>query len=202
MDQKVVDAAREFAVNKLTSSLPPQISFHDFNHTQTVVSVSLEIGKSEGISENELRLLEIAAWFHDLGYPQQVEGHERIGASMAHEFLSEYNADPAEISVVEKIILSTEMKKSPDNLLEKIIRDADMAHLGMDNAKERSLFLKDEKEAMLGLKYSDEEWLQVNYDFYKDHRYNTKTAREKFGSKKKTYIDLMFKRLNRNNSVD
>lgn len=202
MDQNVVDAAREYAASKLARNLHPQISFHDFEHTKTVVNVSLEIGKAEGVSENDLRILEVAAWFHDLGYPREVEGHEKIGAHMARNFLLDLNVDLSEIEKVERIILSTRLIEKPHSLLEEIIRDADMAHLGMSNAKERSLLLRDEKEAMLGIKHSDKEWLKINYAFYKDHRYNTKTADEMFGAKKQAYLDLMYKGLHRDNSGD
>jgi len=197
MDQNTVEAARNFATRKLASNLHPQISFHDLEHTKTVVDVSLEIGKAEGVSENDLRLLEVAAWFHDLGYPKQVEGHEKIGANIAKDFLLDHHVDLKEIEKVERIILSTQLSRKPESLLEEIIRDADLAHLGMDNAKDRSLLLRDEKEAILGEKYTVQEWLKINYDFYKNHRYHTKAAREKFSSKKRAYLDLMYKSLNR-----
>jgi len=198
MDQDVVIAAKSFAVNQLSSNLHPKISFHDLQHTQTVVSVSTDLAKAEGVSENDISILQVAAWFHDLGYPIKVEGHEKIGAEMVREFLSGQNVNSEEIKKVEGLIESTEISKKPQNLLEKIIRDADMAHLGMSNAKERSLKLREEREAMLSLSYSDKEWLKINYDFYKDHRYNTRTAREKYGHKKDAYLEWMRKRLNPN----
>jgi len=195
MHPKVVEAARLFALNQLSSNLPPQIKFHDLEHTRTVVEAALEIGKGEGVHDNDLRILEIAAWFHDLGYPQQADGHEKIGAGMAREFLLKRDADLHEIEKVERLILSTDVTSEPKDLLEKIIRDADMAHLGMKDSRLRSLLLREEKEAMFGESYSDTEWLQINYNFFKNHRYNTPTARKKFGPKKEEYLQLMSKSL-------
>ena len=193
MDQYVVDAARTFAVSHLSSSLHPQIKFHDLEHTKTVVSASHEIALEEGVSENDLQLLEVAAWFHDLGYPKQVEGHEKIGAEMARDFLLQYPVSKTEIACVERIILSTEMIRKPNSFLEKIIRDADMAHLGMENAADRSRLLREEREAMLNLSYSDAEWLKTNIDFYEGHAYNTETAKRLFGSMKDQHLRSMKK---------
>jgi hypothetical protein len=195
MDPNVVDAAKSFAVEQLSSNLHPQIKFHDLQHTQTVVEASLEIGKGEGVSENDLRILEVAAWFHDLGYSQRADGHEKIGAQMAREFLHEQNVDDPEIKNVERIILSTEVNTKPKDKLEEIIRDADMAHLGMKDSRIRSLLLREEKEAMSGESYSDTEWLEINYSFFKNHRYNTHSAQIKYGPKKEEYMQLMHKSL-------
>mgnify|MGYP006282446115 CR=1 FL=1 len=200
MDPNVVKAAKLFALNQLSSNLPPQIKFHDLQHTRTVVEASFEIGKGEGVSENDLRILEVAAWFHDLGYHQQVDGHEKIGAQMAREFLHEQNVNDAEIENVERVILSTEVNSKAKDKLEEIIRDADMAHLGMKDSRIRSLLLREEKEAMFGESYSDTEWLEINYSFFKNHRYNTRTAQIKYGPKKEEYMQMMRKSLIRRTS--
>ncbi len=196
MDQSIVNSARDFAISRLSADLPSYIKYHDLFHTETVVSGVLNIGQGEGLSDNELQLLEVAAWFHDLGYLDRVEGHESLSAEMVDEFLREKGFDnKAEIEIIKGLIRSTEMGFSATSKLEMIIQDADMAHLGLVGAIERSQLLKEEKEDITGEKIGEKEWIQTNLEFYSNHEYHTETARKEFGPSKAEHLKLMEKNL-------
>lgn len=197
MERKVVAAARKYAEEIFATNYNSVLVFHDLVHTRTVVAAVSEIGEGEGVSPDEIAILQVAAWFHDLGYLQNPVGHEQISASMARKFLSDFEVPASEIKLVEDLILSTEINQVPKNMLEEIIRDADMAHLGMENAKERSDFLRIEQEALKKKSFSNREWLKTNIDFYNGRSYYTATARSLFESGKDRHLANMREKLNK-----
>src|SRR5690606_4343989 len=78
---------------------------------------------------------------------------------------------------IKSLILSTKVPQNPQNLLEEIICDADLYHLGSEGFLEQSLLLKREKE------YSEQreipliDWLKQTRDFMLKHQYNTDYAK-------------------------
>ena len=50
--------------------------FHDIQHIKNVVEAVQLVGKKCGLGQRELKLLQLAAWFHDCGYTEGAEGHE------------------------------------------------------------------------------------------------------------------------------
>ena len=75
---------------------------------------------------------------------QEVSLSERIGL----QFLQERQASPELISQVTGCIAATRIPQTPTNLMEKIICDADLFHLGTEQFREKSRLLRDELEAL------------------------------------------------------
>ena len=188
MDSSIVQAAKNFATEKLSSELPAHAKYHDLAHTQTVVSEVRDLATKEGVDENTIRCLSVAAWFHDLGYLKKVQGHEVISADLAADFLSNLDATDAERKLVCRLIRVTEMKNKPADKLEMLMRDADLAHLGLDIAAERSELLRQEKEILLSQPIKKLDWDRMNVDFFETHGYFTEAAKEKYGPAKEAYL--------------
>jgi len=55
----------EYIFGLFKNELPPQVVYHNYDHTLLVVKNVIEIGESENISIEDLELLQLAAWFHD-----------------------------------------------------------------------------------------------------------------------------------------
>ncbi|MFX5730408.1 HD domain-containing protein, partial [Acinetobacter baumannii] len=60
--------AYQFMINKLESGLPPYLSYHNIDHTKSVIEPSELLAAREGIYGDELLLLQTAALFHDSGF--------------------------------------------------------------------------------------------------------------------------------------
>ena len=54
-----------------------------------------------------------AAWLHDTGFVQTIEGHEAASLEIAEEFLSGEGYDRHKIEMVKACILTTKMPQSP-----------------------------------------------------------------------------------------
>jgi len=166
----------EYIIATLTEKLPSEIIYHSVQHTKDVVASSLEIGSKEKISDSDLEILQIAAWFHDVGYTRSCGNHESSSAAMAFEFLSERNYPEADIAKVKDCIMATQMPQEPKNELGEIICDADMLHLASDDYFQKAELLHDEMEKIQSCKISTHEWLLMNQDFLKRHAFFTNYA--------------------------
>ncbi|HKL39855.1 MAG TPA: Pycsar system effector family protein [Cryomorphaceae bacterium] len=187
MDQQIVQSAKEFATEKLANGLPPYAKYHDLEHTLTVASEVRDLALKEGIETNNIRCLEVAAWFHDLGYLQRIQGHEALSAEIADEFLSKQEISKEERELVHRLIHATEMTGKPQDKLEMLMRDADLAHLGLEVAAERSDLLRQEREILLGHSLKKSDWAKMNVEFFEKHGYFTDAAKEKYGPQKDKY---------------
>ncbi|MCH2214334.1 MAG: DUF5706 domain-containing protein [Flavobacteriales bacterium] len=191
MEQNIVTAAEEFAIQKLKNELPEYAKYHDLVHTKIVAREVADLALKEGLDDNKQSLLKVAAWFHDLGYLHRADGHEKLSAEIADGFLAEQGASESDRQHVRRIILATEMKYEPQDILEELIRDADLAHLGMSEFEERSELLRQEKGILLNSPIKRAQWLKMNIEFFETYRYHTKSAIEKYGAKKQAHLESL-----------
>lgn len=137
-----------------------------------------EILTAEEVEESDRLALNLAAWFHDVGYINRDEGHELEGQLIAESFLKENQVDVEMIDKVKKLIAATNLNYEPQNHLEKIIKDADFSHFGDRNFQKISFQLKCEIEQKENVEISEAEWNRRNYDFLtKQHRFYTDYAK-------------------------
>ncbi len=102
---------------------------------------------------------------------------------IAEEFLRNRNFDNGVISSVINYIAATRMPQEPHNILEKIICDADFAHLASIAYLPKISLLRKEWSYFLGMNFLDEEWKTLNITFLSNHSYHTnfgKTIMEKY----------------------
>ncbi|MCZ4407282.1 DUF5706 domain-containing protein [Cryomorphaceae bacterium 1068] len=191
MDQSIVKAAEAHATERLSADLPAYVKYHDLQHTCMVVAEVKDLAEKEGVDSNTINTMQVAAWFHDLGYLKKVEGHEVLSSEIVEEFLKEYEVSEEEHQLICRLILATEMDFEPTDKLEEIIRDADLAHLGMDVAAERSDLLREEKEILQGIPIKKSDWAKMNIEFLEKYGYYTDSAKKKYGGKKQAYLDTL-----------
>ncbi|MFY0653543.1 MAG: HD domain-containing protein [Cyclobacteriaceae bacterium] len=185
----------EFAKQVLTEKLPKEMVYHSLEHTLDVVSAVEEIGKGSGLSDEEIELVLIAAWFHDLGYCESLEEHELKSVEMVKRFLAPYDLDEEELAKVAGCIMATEMPQTPKSLLEEVICDADLVHLSTQEYCDRADKLKSELAYSKNLPLTDEEWLKMNVNFMKEREYFTEYARTQFADGKSQNLKLVKKNL-------
>lgn len=171
--------------------LGQDILYHTISHTIEVVDAVEIIGKAERITEDDLEILFIAAWFHDTGHFHCCNGHEEQSTIYAKEYLDKLSYPVEKIEKILQCIRATKIPQHPSNKLEEIICDADMCHLGEVNIKERGELLRQELE-LRGIKIlSDYEWMTHSINFFDQHHYFTEFARKKYGEQKKKNLNKM-----------
>lgn len=163
----------EYHATKLLLSLPDIIVYHNLNHTRDVVKAAQKIGSYVDLSDEEMEILLISAWFHDTGFKNVYEKHEEESIKYVKDFFKvvEYPAENQEKII--DCITSTRIDVEPETLIERVLHDADFIHLSKKSYFDRLLLLKSEKEKSTGKKIPDHIWYEENLKFLSNHRYYT-----------------------------
>ncbi|MBE2223888.1 MAG: HD domain-containing protein [Anaerolineae bacterium] len=180
-----------YAFNRLRGELSPKLTYHNLWHTQNdVVLGCLQIASEMHIAEEERRLLEVSAAFHDIGFVEEYANHELNGARIATEVLPAFGYSDREITMVTGMIMATRLPQSPATLLEEILADADFGVLGREDFFMRNLGLKQEW-ANYGRVVSAKKWYEEQLAFLEGHAYFTKTARKLRDPLKQKHIIML-----------
>jgi predicted metal-dependent HD superfamily phosphohydrolase len=191
----ITKKVEQYVTSLLTEKLHKHIYFHNLKHTRQVLKAAREISEKMKINDKEKELMEIAIWFHDTGFIKDYINHEEESAKIAEAFLKEQNYPEDEINVIKKAILKTNIDTLPDSKIEKIIRDADLAHISKKAGVKRGDLLRKELYFFCNKEFSDEEWLKVDKDFYKNVNYFTDFARKNWQPKVKKNISRIEKKI-------
>ncbi len=195
ISSSIINEVKDHAIKVLSKQLPDNMTYHSINHTLDVVASAEEIAMKQKISEEDMEVVQIAAWFHDLGYTRGCEQHERNGATMAREFLEKRNYPEERIEKVEGCIMATQMPQNPKNNLERILCDADLMHLADQDYFEKADLLHQEIETTKFCKIPENEWLQMNQEFLDQHCFFTEYAKKNYESAVKENLKKVRDRL-------
>jgi len=193
MDYNIILAqAQQYVLNFFDSHADEKIVYHDRTHTEQVVEAARMIGQHYQLSERDFFIVNVAAWFHDTGYFKGgAPGHEERGAEMAVAFLTGTGVDAGTMQSVRGCILATQIPQKPTNLVEDIVCDADLFHLGTDRFAERNKLMRKEMEAAKGKKISKDEWRRSTIRLLETHKYNTDYCRLLLNEKKQENLDKL-----------
>jgi TolB-like protein/HD superfamily phosphodiesterase/Tfp pilus assembly protein PilF len=175
------DAAERHIVALLSKEMP-NLQYHNVRHIYDVLDAALVIAEAEKLTTDEIKLLRLAALFHDAGFVRSSANHEERGAEMAREILPLYGLIEDQVDIICGMIMATRIPQSPSNKLEKVLCDADLDYLGRDDFYEIGSRLFEELSAQRIVE-TEREWNLVQKTFLDSHRYHTnysKTNREGF----------------------
>lgn len=191
MERPDFERARDYALGLLQRELPSYLTYHTLSHTRDEVVPAVErLAGSLGVTGMDLLVLVTAAYFHDIGFVEKMEDHERISVRIASEALPGCGYFPEQIEVIRGIIMATKLPQSPQTLLEEIMADADLDVLGRDDFLRRGYDLRAERAAF-GISFSDEAWYRSQLEFLQAHHYFTSAARQLRDEKKLENIATM-----------
>jgi len=194
----LIEQSEDFVSNLLKDKLSNLYSYHNFNHTLTVVNAVKELCKKEDIDGNEKEMLLVAAWFHDTGYTVGYEKHEEESVKIATKFLKEKGQSDEFIAKVSSLILATIKEYVPKTHLEKIIKDADYAHLVGSQYETTCELLRLELKNAHNVSFSNTEWAKENLNFLLNkHRFYTDYALKKWQPLKEKNLILVQKKIDK-----
>ncbi|MFN0188791.1 MAG: HD domain-containing protein [Bacteroidia bacterium] len=183
-----VAGIENFVVRALGTQLSPKLHYHNLTHTIDVVKGALKIAEQEGVTESyDLVLLKTAGFLHDIGFLNTFVDHEEEGCLIARAILPDYNYDEEAIDIICNMIMKTKLPQRPTTLLEKILCDADLDHLGREDFKEVSNRLFEEWKT-LGKIDDSMDWNLIQYTFLDAHHYWTNTSQQKRNHLKTQYL--------------
>jgi HD superfamily phosphodiesterase len=194
----LIEQSEDFVSNLLKDKLSNLYSYHNFNHTFTVVTAVKELCKKEDVESDDKEALLVAAWFHDAGYVEGYENHESKSVKIASDFLKEKGKSDKFIELVSSLILATAKEYEPKTHLEKIIKDADYAHLmGTEYTTTCELLRLELKNTGI-VSFTNAEWTKENLNFLLNkHRFYTDYALRKWQPLKEKNLLLIQKKINK-----
>lgn len=153
-------------------------------HTEQVVEGALEIGKGERLTPDELEIVLLSAWLHDVGYTEQYVGHEEESQFIAARFLEEQGYPEEKITIISNCIIATKFRHDSGNILESVLIDADRLAMGRTNFLERGELLRREWGVYLDKVYTDKEWIDVQEHYLLNTHFLTTYAKQHYQAEK------------------
>jgi predicted metal-dependent HD superfamily phosphohydrolase len=188
----LVAAAREFATDIFQNKVNKSFRYHNLDHTRQVVRAVEEMSDYYQLQPEDRTAVTIAAWFHDTGFAKGDSiGHEAVSVELANNFLHEHNASPSLIDKVSRCIEATKMPQTPGSLIEQILCDADLFHLGNDEFKVKNEELREELAEVSKQDISRKKWRKTNISFMEHHQYFTDYGKRKLQPVKEQHLSDM-----------
>jgi len=171
------ETLQNFVLNKLATELSPSITYHNVEHTKSVMVAVEKLARLENVDGRDLLLLKTAALMHDYGFLQNHVEHEKIGCEHARKLLPDYDYSDKEIDAICEMIKATKLPQSPKNHLSELLCDADLYYLGTSDYDQYANGLFEEFKAH-GTVTSEAEWHARQINFLKTHQYFTASAKK------------------------
>lgn len=190
----LIQKADDFILNLFKEELPNTFTYHNYTHSKRVYKSINEIIEHSQISVKDATILRLSALLHDTGYINTREGHEEESVKIATKFLMAEGVEKDVIKGVEKCIMATKFKGSPNGTLEEMMRDADASHFGKDYFKEASEFLRQEYKLQDVKVYTAKEWREENIAVLTEkHQYYSEYALKNWQKQKDKNLSKLFK---------
>jgi predicted metal-dependent HD superfamily phosphohydrolase len=172
-------------------------SFHSFKHIKRTLDAANEIAQNSSVKGEDFEILNLAVLFHDVGHMESYLNHEKKSIEIADQFLSAKKYPLEKKKKVFALIEITNLEKTPQNLMENIIRDADIIHLGKKSFFKRNRELRKEWDKILKKSYSDLQWVQSDVKFFDQHGFFTDYAQAQFGEQRLINYSILLEKESR-----
>ena len=148
----------------------PHYPYHNLKHTMGVVTHAREIATHYGLNETDTFLLVVAGWFHDIGHLYgPMAGHEERGVTIMREHLRELSDEL--LVAISACIMATKLPARPEDLMQKILCDADTYHLGTTYFLQTDPLVRQEVEMRTGRLIAN--WRLRTLDMLRQHAFFT-----------------------------
>lgn len=182
-------AATNFILSKLENELSPILHYHGIHHTMEVYEMVQEIASAEGnVSESDLELLKLAALYHDSGFTEGFDVHEKRGVEICKRHLPDFGFEKEAIEKIAGMIMATKIPQEPKNELERIICDADLDYLGRDDFYSIGNTLFEELKER-NIVSTEQQWNKIQVSFLEGHSFHTDTNLKRRKNQKDQYLE-------------
>jgi predicted metal-dependent HD superfamily phosphohydrolase len=176
--RSITEQAQHYVRTYFDTHADDKLIYHNLYHTEQVVKAATQIARHYNLNETDLFIVQIAAWFHDIGYlTGGAAGHEERGAKLAEAYLQGTGVEPPVVDGVRNCILATQLPQRAVSLTEQIVCDADLFHFGTNDFEERNKLMRKEAEALRHEKISKEDWRKSAIRLLEGHQYYTDYCR-------------------------
>lgn len=193
MEQSITKESEKYIKALFEREIREHLQYHDIVHTEYVVEKAGIIGQNSGLSPEDIKIVKVAAWFHDSGFVSRSRGHEELSKDIARKFLVSKKMPEEFIDKVLVCIEATRMPQNPGNdKPARVLCDADMAYLSEDFYFERTAKLRKEWNLEYDKKYSKKTYYQETVELFENHQYYTTYGQKTFSAgKERNYHQLL-----------
>lgn len=186
-----LEEVKNFVLDYFHTHHDSKLVYHNLDHTVSVVDATMQIANHYQLSDKDFFIVCTGAWFHDTGYFEDIQNHEQKGAEIATEFLKKQDI-PADVrDSVMQVILSTKMPQRPTNLLENILCDGDLFHLGTEEFAEKRKLMHKEVAMLYQVDIGKKEWRLRDVEFLESQHYHTDYCALLLNDQKQKNIDKL-----------
>lgn len=183
-ENKATAIAADYIERLFKEKLTNKHVYHNYTHTSDVVDACKEIGEAHQLFQEQMDVLNLAAWFHDAGFVNSYDNHEEESINIFREFAKENHLSDEEKDEVERLIRSTQKDHDPQDLLEEIMHDATHIHIGTKSFDRRNELLRTELELIRNEYYSEYDWQQKQLDYLINQNFITRYAQKEYGERR------------------
>jgi len=178
-NRELLDSVAQYVTNLFNEDKNEHLPYHNWYHTKKVVGHCNEIAKHYLLDEKQQLILQIAAWFHDVGHLfGGWKNHEALSVSMMQDFMDQNHPKAGEILIpIAQCIMATKLPPEPSSLLDEIICDADNYHFGTTAFTKTDPLVRKEMEEHSGMQIS--EWCVTSLSLLRKHKFFTTYCQEK-----------------------
>ena len=174
---QVLKNIKEYVLNYFEQQRDKDLVYHDLKHTKTVVANATLIANHYQLNDEDFFVVIAAAWLHDIGYFIDKMNHEQAGAEAANDILKQFKVNDTLIEKIKGCIIATQIPQKATGLLQEIVCDADLFHLGTEQFPDRSKLLRKEIELIKHISFDKNQWRQKNIEMLQSHNYFTDYAK-------------------------
>lgn len=175
---------------KLEFELPSSLTYHNAQHTQSVIQATEELALKESITGEDLTIVKTAALLHDAGFLNSYTDHEEASCEIAKHVLPGLGYSEEQIKTICGCIMATKLPQRPATKLEEIVCDADLHYIGTDNYPLVAEKLYREFKAH-NVVNNIPEWDAKQIRFLTAHAFFTAAAKEKYDLKKSENLQAL-----------
>lgn len=161
---------------RLSTQLAKHLFYHGLHHTLDVLEAAERIGKEEQLTTHEMKLVLVAAAYHDCGFLDTYAEHELAGCEIARKVLPDFAFTPEDIDIICTMIMATKVPQDPKSELANILCDADLDYLGRDDFYTIGDTLLEELK-FKGILQDEQSWNRLQVKFLTAHRFHTSYAK-------------------------
>ena len=196
------EKVKRYVLSFFAENSDKNFAYHSVDHTLGVVAAAEQIGRHYQLNPQDFFVITSAAWFHDSGYFLGEPGeHEIQGARLAESFLKHEGIEDAVIQQVKGCIQATQLPQHPAGLLEQIVCDADLFHLGTDAFSERNKLMRKEAQYISGKKIDKSEWRKGTIGLMKAHHYHTAYCQSLLNETKQQNLTRLLQKADEENQL-
>ncbi|WP_317169470.1 HD domain-containing protein [Mucilaginibacter humi] len=156
--QQLLEDVKQYVLDYFHAHHNPDLLYHNLDHTKGVVAAATRIANHYQLSDEDFFVVITAAWFHDIGYFTDGDHHEAAGSKLAADFLKPLKVSAGVIEKINGCIMATKMPQTPTGLLQQIMCDADLFHLGTDDFADKNKQLRKEIAAAKHIDIDKQHW--------------------------------------------